>query len=315
MNELISIIVPVYKVEKYIDRCINSLVCQSYTDIEIILVDDGSPDRCPEICDAWSKKDNRVLVIHKTNGGLSDARNAGISVAKGKYICFVDSDDYVANNFIEVLYKLIKHSGSQISAVDAKWVYEEDSNIQSEVSLSDKIEIFDSKEAINNLLLNAKYKDYAWNKMYTADLFENIRYPVGKNMEDLATTYKLFYLCNKIIYNPSKLYFYFQRKDSILHTLNNDFYITKLQISRERYESIKNKYPDLISNDIYMFSEMFGEYPYVNSNVQMRLKKEMALLWPKVRKKVNAKTKIKYFIFLFFRRLYIKRFKNDNYMD
>ena len=102
-NELITIIVPVYKVEKYLDRCVQSIVDQTYTNLEIILVDDGSPDNCPKMCDEWAKKDKRIKVIHKQNGGLSDARNAGLEKAKGKYVGFVDSDDYVAPNCFKIL--------------------------------------------------------------------------------------------------------------------------------------------------------------------------------------------------------------------
>ena len=115
MEPLISIIVPVYQVEAYLDRCVASLLAQTYVNLEIILVDDGSPDRCPAICDMYAQKDSRVRVIHQENAGLSGARNAGIEVAKGEYLAFVDSDDYVSENFIRVLYDLLKETGCAVS--------------------------------------------------------------------------------------------------------------------------------------------------------------------------------------------------------
>ena len=115
MEELISVVVPVYNVEKYIDKCINSIINQTYKNLEIILVDDGSPDNCGNICDEYAKKDNRIIVIHKENGGLSDARNTGIEVSKGKYITFIDSDDYISDNYVSFLYNLIIEYKADIS--------------------------------------------------------------------------------------------------------------------------------------------------------------------------------------------------------
>lgn len=122
-NELVSVIVPVYKVEPYLDRCVASILAQTYPNLEVILVDDGSPDNCPALCDAWAQRDARIRVIHKKNGGLSDARNVGLDAASGAYISFVDSDDYIAENFIETLYDLLHEYHTDISAVHWKLVY------------------------------------------------------------------------------------------------------------------------------------------------------------------------------------------------
>ncbi|MBR1540013.1 MAG: glycosyltransferase [Clostridia bacterium] len=124
-EELISIIVPVYKVEKYLDKCINSIVSQTYKNLEVILVDDGSPDSCGKMCDEWTQKDTRIKVIHKENGGLSDARNFGLDCAKGKYIQFVDSDDYIEKDMIEFLYKNLKENNADISICSNYMVDEE----------------------------------------------------------------------------------------------------------------------------------------------------------------------------------------------
>lgn len=122
-NELVSVIVPVYKVEPYLDRCVASILAQTYPNLEVILVDDGSPDNCPALCDAWAQRDARIRVIHKKNGGQSDARNVGLDAASGAYISFVDSDDYIAENFIETLYDLLHEYHTDISAVHWKLVY------------------------------------------------------------------------------------------------------------------------------------------------------------------------------------------------
>ena len=128
-NKLVSVIVPVYKVERYLDRCINSLVNQSYSHIEIILVDDGSPDKCPQLCDEWALQDARIKVVHKKNGGLSDARNEGLRKSSGKYICFVDSDDYVSTKFVETLYELLHEYNTDMSAVSHKNVFSEEQKV------------------------------------------------------------------------------------------------------------------------------------------------------------------------------------------
>ena len=114
MKDLITIVVPVYKVEQYLDKCVNSIINQTYKNLEIILVDDGSPDNCGKMCDEYAKNDNRIVVIHKENGGLSDARNAGIEIAKGKYISFIDSDDYVTEDYVEFLYALISNNNVEV---------------------------------------------------------------------------------------------------------------------------------------------------------------------------------------------------------
>ena len=125
---MISVIVPIYNVEKYVNKCVGSIVNQTYTNLEIILVDDGSPDRCPEICDEWAKKDSRIKVIHKKNGGLSDARNAGMKIASGDYIAFVDSDDWIAPEMYERLLMAIKNDNSDIAACAVKMVWEDGSS-------------------------------------------------------------------------------------------------------------------------------------------------------------------------------------------
>ena len=124
MEDLISVVVPIYNVENYIKKCVDSILSQTYKNLEIILVDDGSPDNCPQICDEYAQKDNRIKVIHKENGGLSDARNAGIDISKGKFITFIDSDDYIEKDYVEVLYNSIKENASDMAIGSHKAIYD-----------------------------------------------------------------------------------------------------------------------------------------------------------------------------------------------
>ena len=215
-SKLVSVIVPVYKVEQYLDRCLKSLVDQSYSNIEIILVDDGSPDKCYQICEKWAQRDNRIKVIHKANGGLSDARNKGLELAKGEYVCFVDSDDYVAKKYIEILYNLMRNNHTDMSAVSLKEVFSMEQEIDENEAYEKITTVFEGKEAIKQLFFNDTFANYAWNKMYKRELFENIRFPVGRKMEDLGTTYKLLLNAKRIAYSTQVLYYYYQREDSIL---------------------------------------------------------------------------------------------------
>lgn len=208
-NPLVSVIVPIYKVENYLRECVDSIISQSYKNLEIILVDDGSPDKCPEICDEYALKDNRIQVIHKPNGGLSDARNAGIEIAKGEYLSFVDSDDVIHSQMIEVLMKpLIEDKGLKMSAcqfLDFDDGKEFDKNQELK-----QVEIIDFREYFTKRLWTT-----AWGKVYEKSLFKNIKYPVGRLHEDEFTTYKVCYEAKKIAYTESELLFYRQREGSI----------------------------------------------------------------------------------------------------
>lgn len=214
MSEIVSVVVPVYKVEKYLNRCVDSILQQSYSNLEVILVDDGSPDSCGVICDEYQKCDSRVRVIHKPNGGLSDARNYGIEAAKGKYLAFVDSDDWLDFDMIDILYRVLTDKNADIAECSYRNLYAD--CIKEETSCSGEIICGDSLFALEGMLDWKYFKPNAWNKLYKREIIGDIRYPKGKIHEDEYTTYKYFYNAKKLAYVDISKYNYDRRRtDSI----------------------------------------------------------------------------------------------------
>ena len=214
MNDLISVIVPIYNVEKYIHKCVKTIREQTYTNLEIFLVDDGSPDNCGEICDEYAKQDDRITVIHKKNGGLSDARNAAIDVMTGKYVTFVDSDDYLEPTMIEKLYNALCNANADMAICNYNYVTEDGKLVNTHKN-DGQVMVFNQKEALYELLDSKKYSNSAWGKLYRADHFSDVRYPFGKIFEDVPTTYKLFLKSEKIVYVQETLYNYLFNGKSI----------------------------------------------------------------------------------------------------
>ncbi|MGN0247370.1 MAG: glycosyltransferase [Lachnospiraceae bacterium] len=235
MEQCVSVIVPIYMVEPYLKRAVDSIRNQTYQKLEIILVDDGSMDQCGRICDDYAKADNRIVVIHKENGGLSDARNAGLDVAHGEYIMFVDSDDYIAPDCVETLLKCLTEHDADVSmcsyAVTDSIEYDESIWPKSDGHEYDgSVEICDRRKLLSNLY-DANHKDatyfiVSWNKIYKASLWDGIRFPKGKIHEDEATTYKIYDRAQKGIYLHKPLYGYFSAPDSITRA---KFNIKRLQ--------------------------------------------------------------------------------------
>lgn len=262
-KELISIIVPVYNVEKYLNRCVESILAQTYDNLEIILVDDGSPDNCGNICDEYAKKDSRIIVLHKTNGGLSDARNRGINIAKGKYIGFVDSDDYIEKDMFEILYNLCKENNADISMISYKEI-ENGIIINENSKYTNKIFEYNNIEAIKELLKDEKIKNYAWNKLYKKELFDEIEYPINMAYEDVGTTYKLFEKAKKIMWDDIPKYNYIRRSTSIVskNTYKNlkDF----IDLSYKRYNHFENS---IYSKEI----KIENSYSFIRSMIMFYL--------------------------------------------
>lgn len=240
-QELISVVIPVYKVEKYLEKCIESLLKQTYTKLEIILVDDGSPDNCGKICDDYAQKYSQIKVIHKENGGLSDARNTGIIHSKGSYITFIDSDDYVDEEYIEVLYNSIISNDADLSVVAHRVLYEKNCIDKS----TSEMFCANSEIILEKILYDDGVDLSAWGKLYKISLFDEIKFPKGRLYEDSATTYKLIDSSEKIVVYSKALYNYVIRNDSIS---NNEFHEKKMDLitsTKEMTDFIKNKYPDL----------------------------------------------------------------------
>lgn len=222
MIPLISVIVPIYNVELYLPKCIDSIINQTYTKLEIILVNDGSPDNCGKICDEYAVNDLRIKVIHKDNGGLSDARNVAIDVAKGEYLTFIDSDDFVSVDYVETLYNLVKKYNVKLSVSQFLPIYENESITPHHNDESQEF-ILSSYDAIETMFYQKLFETSAWGKLYHRSLWEDsIRYPIGVLCEDLATTYKLIFNADSVAVTTYKTYYYLIRDSSIMGNAFNN---------------------------------------------------------------------------------------------
>lgn len=215
---LISIIVPIYNVADYLPRCLDSIVAQTYRTLDIILIDDGSTDRSGDICDQYALTDSRIRVIHQPNGGLSSARNAGLDIAKGEYIAFVDSDDFVDCRFIETLYSAIKISGTDISAGDLRRIAE-GKKVQA-MNGWYNYKIYSPSEAIEYALYQRKLNSSVCGKIFRRSLFDKTRFKIGILYEDLDIFYKIYELTSSIAQFNVAMYYYVERKSSIIKTFS-----------------------------------------------------------------------------------------------
>lgn len=238
MNK-ISVIVPVYKVESYLNRCVDSIINQTYKDLEVILVDDGSPDKCPQICDEYAAKDHRIKVIHKHNGGQSEARNKALDVATGDYISFVDSDDWLVPNMYETLMREMSDKTCDIGMCARYVVTCKEITIYS--AFSDGMT--KTKEEVMPIILKDIIGSQPWDKIYKKELWDGIRFPVGRVYEDIATLYLVFEKCHHFCYINTPLYYY--RLNNVGTSFSerpNKIFDTFCSF-RERLEFAENKYP------------------------------------------------------------------------
>lgn len=212
---MISVIVPVYKVERYLRECVDSILMQTFTDFELILVDDGSPDRCPQICDEYAARDSRVKVIHQANGGLSAARNAGIEIAQGEYLTFIDSDDYVSPAYLQKLYDALIENHAGLSVCLAVWFIDGEPAID-DCCVEKTICVMTGREACFSIYRSEeKVANMAWGKLFHRNLFSSIRFPEGKIHEDVAVIPRIVYQAQTVVALAERLYFYRNRLDSI----------------------------------------------------------------------------------------------------
>ena len=239
--ELISVIVPVYKTEAYLDRCVQSIVDQTYTNLEIILVDDGSPDNCPQICDEWAKKDSRIRVIHKANGGGAQARNIGLEYASGEYIAFVDSDDYLFPSMYQVLLDILKKTKCDIAECDYHVV---DSDTFPNHEQKREFHIYTPQAAIEAHISDRVFKQIIWNKLYKASTIGNVRFVEGKKIDDEFWTYRVLGNAERLVLIHDKLYCYRQHTNSVMHQGYSKENLVSIEAKTMRQIYLQRMYPE-----------------------------------------------------------------------
>lgn len=311
-NPLISVIVPIYNVERYLRTCIDSIVNQTYSNLEIILVDDGSPDKCPELCDEYAENDNRVKVIHQKNGGLAHARNVGLENSSGKYVLFVDSDDFIACESIEYLYKgLVKQKadisiGSFTSFCDGK-------HVSCSVDYVDYVDMRRDECFERYASIDAKTSMpliTAWNKLYKKDLFNGVKYPEGKLYEDAFTTYRVLDKARRVVVTPMILYFYRLNPQSILGQPFKEKHFEMVEAFRgamdyfyqkEDFDIAEMFLPPLLMREIYCWWGV--KYVLKNKKMASRVLNDYRNDCKKM-KNTNEKRKIIFCLLAFFPFLY-----------
>lgn len=242
---MISLIVPVYNTEKYIRECVESIINQTYKNWEVIIIDDGSTDYSPSICDEFTRIDSRIKVIHQANGGLSAARNAGLNLSQGEYIMFVDSDDVLPSDALEVLRNTLIVSKSDIICGDFI-TFKSYSELESiHLKSNDKFKVFISKDAIRDVLYQRVLNNSAWGKIYRRYLWDDVRFTQGIGYEDLDIFYRIFIKANKIGYINKIVYFYRKNMESILNTFSN-LRLDVLMVTQRMEEYFAENYPDLL---------------------------------------------------------------------
>jgi len=267
----ISVIVCIYKVEQYLRQCLDSIVNQTYTNLEIILVDDGSPDNCPKICDQYAEQDSRIRVIHKSNGGLSDAKNTGLAAATGDLIIYVDGDDYISLDMYTIMVSNLEQTKSDMVICDF-YRMTPDGNIP-EHNQIDKAGIFDQSEAMR-LILMEKISNYSWNKLCKAILYEKVKFPIGQNFEDIHQIMNLFANCESVSCIDDCLYYYRTNFQGITHSGyprgSFDLYLAY----QKKLEYAKTEYPELIDLLVgKVFRNGLGSYNKFN-NLLLELKQD-----------------------------------------
>lgn len=308
MSELISVIIPVYNVSKYLTRCVESVLNQTYKEMEIILVDDGSTDGSAEICDHFAQLDKRVCVIHKQNGGISDARNCGISGSSGKYINFVDSDDFVDRRIIEELYRNMVDNNTDLSICDIRYCNEKMDNLNGVFHHNNlKNSVMNRTEFWEALLKDENSAYIApWCKLYKKELFYGLSYPVGKIHEDEYMLKDIIERCHRIGIVGKELYYYIQRKNSIMSTFSikgdidkidalfqravyffesnqNDIAEKTLLLGMRYYSGLERKLHEhkkyagsLMKNTRQSFKEICRQYFWKRFSLQLKIK---SMIW------------------------------------
>ncbi len=268
---LISVIVPVYKVEAYLDQCVTSIINQTWKNLEVILVDDGSPDACGAMCDVWAERDNRIKAIHKENGGLSDARNAGLDIAAGDYIALIDSDDVADVNMLQLLAQALEQTGADIAACD--YVKFETCDALFGPAAATAPAIYDTAQALEELLLERGFHYTVWNKLYRRNIFDGLRFEVGKLHEDVFFTYQAFGASQKIAKIDLPLYGYRQRSGSIMGTAFSLRNLDSLDAREHQLAYMRQCFPSLeglAQRQLLGNCRYFGQLALRSKNPELR---------------------------------------------
>ncbi len=244
---LVSVIVPVYKVEKSLNRCVESIVGQTYFNMEIILVDDGSPDNSGELCDEWASRDSRIRVIHKANGGLSDARNVGAAAAKGVYVCFVDSDDYVARDFCEALVRLMRENDAELAICGVADVYADHTDVPSEQD----VRVLTPEETLSDIFLNRTLMVGVPPRMYPAWLAKEVQEPVGKTHEDSFVVVDFISRVNKVVVDTKPRYYYCHNEGTITSTPKTRARLDLIEAWERNRQLVEEKYPAILPDVMF----------------------------------------------------------------
>lgn len=309
-NDLISVIVPIYNVELYLQKCIDSILNQTYSNLEIILVDDGSTDSSSIICDMYLEKDNRIKVIHKKNGGLSNARNIGVKNAQGKYVAFIDSDDYISEDYIESLYRLICEYSADISVCRFRYVF---GDVEDQIDGKKKEFKYDKIEALKVLFLEREFGHYAHQKLFSKELAEKYPYPENTVYEDVANTYLKFEDAKVVAYTQRQLYFYRQRPGSIISQINKTNFDVIDHVD-EIQNHIKENLPEILS-----YTEGLKVFYYLHTLARLPYEDKFEFLRAKIKKyirenrwklmksnKISRKLKIQLLLSIFGEKTYKK---------
>ena len=281
--DLISIIVPIYNVQKYLPECLKSIVEQIYSNLQIILVDDGSPDLSPQICDEWALKDKRIEVIHKPNGGLSDARNCGLKYVTGNYVCFIDSDDVLNPDYVKWLHDAITENHVLLAACDIACFYDEDS-IDFQVK-NKSFQIYSAESALDQILNGVGIRAIACNKMYKTDILKGETFVCGKHHEDEFFTYRIIDKAKEIVFVEAPLYFYRQRAGSIMTSFSIKR-LDALEAFLQRLKLLEKKYPNLYRKDKAAFCVACVSYYRYAKNASCRQMSDVEKRIKKLRRQI-----------------------------
>ena len=280
-NEKVSVIIPVYNVSLYLEKCLNTVINQTYKNIEIILIDDGSTDNSGIICDEFAKKDNRIIVVHQNNMGLSGARNSGIKLSTGNYICCIDSDDFVSLDYIEILLQALNSNNTDIAACGVVYCDNQENIIRSQ-AVDKKIVLYSDEQLKTMMLDDRRLSTVAWGKIYKRFLFDDVEYPIGKYHEDIYTTYKLLSKAKSTIVISKAMYYYRQSPNSITHEVFNLKHLDSLDgcIERKKYIDIYHPSLNKVASATIAYSackilEKMFACNYTDKKIEARLRSEI----------------------------------------